>query len=316
MTNKKEREMTNKDRYKKYVMLILVCGFLGGTCESQAQAGGRSSGRAGGEAGSGGAGSGGEGLFVAPTSVHDEFHHPCDEAIGVLQNALQELELFPGNFSQKREILKMGLSDALDRIPTNEDPLTKRALQRGLILEQQFVKGCDNLTDSVSRTDCLDREQRVAVFFLQRFYNYVIESIYHLDRHYWLPYHRDYSLCHQYECLPDGFDSDFYVAYSNSARELLNFYVEVSEPLTMDLYELRVAENVFNWSAEDLNLDLFRRKPRFGCVVVRLRAAAQKLAEFNAGRRSGNSVQMVEYARGVASGSAAALSSDDCGYRY
>jgi len=249
------------------------------------------------------------------------FYNSCASAVGVLRRTLRMAQYQNGNFASIRRLLVQGLANALKEIPAHEDPLTKSALRRGLVLDQQFVNGCKNISDPTTKAQCLDLELRTAVFFLDRFYSYILNSVYPLDEHYWIPYRTRYSHCRSHQCFPSNFYSAFYVAYKDSARELLNFYIGnrsngMPDSLAMNVYELHVAENVLKWSASDLNLDLFRRN--FACVIGDLAMAAQDLADFNAGSTMvfRNSRQAVNFARNTADSNASMLGGYVCGYRY
>lgn len=310
----------------KYVMLAVVCSVLGTSYGVVSEAANKSVdyGMGGGEAGSGGgeAGSGGGDGFGAFTNAADDgFYNTCANAVGVLRRALRMAQYQNGNFASIRRLLVDGLANALREIPSHEDPLTKSAIRRGLTLNQQFINGCKNITDPTSKAQCLDLELRTAVFFLDRFYSYILNFVYPLDANYWIPYRTQYPRCRSYNCLPSSFYSAFYAAYKDSARELLNFYIGnrsngMPYALAMDVYELHVAENVLKWSANDLNLDLFRRN--FACLIGDLAMAAQDLADFNTGSTMvfRNSRQAVNFARNTADSSASALGGYVCGYRY
>lgn len=276
-------------------------------------------GRPGGEAGSGGGEAGSGALEGMEFSKQDGgFYGSCASAIAELRQALDMLKYQNGNFAKARQILVNGLSNALKQIPPHEKPLTKSALQRGLVLNQQFANGCKNITNPISKAQCLDLELRAAVFFLGKFYSYVMHTVYPLDRDFWIPYRVNYySHCHSYDCLP--FYWDFYTAYKDSAKELLNLYIGnghggLPDAFAMDTYELRVAENIFKWAASDLNLDLFRRD--FSCVIADLSMAGRNLADFNAGSTMMfyNSERAVNYARDVTNRSLMTL--DNCGHGY
>lgn len=308
-------------KLKKFIVLGIALAVFGASFvmsyEAKAQAGGYA--RSGGEVGSGG-GESGYGNWNTDVSG-DGMYGSCASAIGALQRALRMARYQNGNFAQTRRVLTQGLANALAQIPERETPLTKSALRRGLTLNQQFVGGCRNAADPTSKAQCLDLEQRTAVFFLDRFYSYIINSVYPLDTNYWIPYRTQYPRCRSYACLPSNFYSSFYVAYKDSARELLDFYIGhghngMPDALAMDVYELRVAEHVLKWASTDLNLDLFRRG--FQCVVSDLAVASQDLADFNSGSTMifRNSRQAVNFARDTAYANASALSGYVCGYRY
>ena len=263
---------------------------------------------AGGEAGSGGGQSG----------SYSEFYSSCDSAVGQLRRALRIAEFHQGNFVAIRQILVAGLANALREIPSKVDPLTKRAVERGLVLNSQFMGGCGSLQGPVL-SECQDLARRTAVYFLSKYYDYILGSVYPLDHDYWIPYYARYRDCRYDDngCWPQGFRDRFFVAYKASARALLQFYIGddgggMPEALAMDSYELHVAEHVLKWAADDLNLDLFRR--RFACVDSELQDAAHDLADYNAGNRMifANSRQAVEYARSEARGAVESLGGNQC----
>jgi hypothetical protein len=283
---------------------------------------GGEAGSGGGEGGSGG-GEAGSGGGSADLSRHrGGFYSSCASAVGVLRRAIRMAEYQDGNSSAIRKILVTGLANALKEIPDDENPLTKLAIQRGLKLNSQFANGCRDVTGNVQKAQCLDLELRTAVFFLGKFYDYILTSVYPLDDNYYIPYYTHYyPHCRHHECLPPDFYDSFYVAYKGSARALLDFYIGNSQngmpdALAMDTYELHVAENVLRWSSEDLNLDLFRRE--FACVIDDLKDASQDLADFNAGSTMifRNSRQAVSFARETADTNASTLGGVVCGYRY
>ena len=162
---------------------------------------------------------------------------------------------------------------------------------------------------------CLELEQRTALYFLGQYYNYIIQVVSELDREYYVPYMTRYGRCGRFECLPPDFGNDFFIAYRNSAIALLQFYNGngvsggMPDALAKDVYELRVAERVLGWAANDLNQDLWRR--HFGCLIQELSAASQDLAAFNAGdtQRFKTSRRAVLFARSTSSGIAIDLES-------
>lgn len=302
--------MTNKNKLNKYPLLGVLIVLVSTLAQAK-----------GGEAGSGG---GESGDSISQITHDGGFYSSCSSAVSVLRRSLRMAQFQNGNFSAIRRILVSGLASALKEIPTSENPLTKSALQRGLVLDSQFVNGCRNVSGQVQKAQCLDLELRTSVFFLDKFYNYILTSVYPLDENYWIPYHRDYyPRCHgrySRECMPSDFYNNFYVAYKDSARDLLNFYIGnnqsgMPDALAMDVYELHVAENIFTWSAQDLNGDIFRRE--FACAIDDLQSASQDLAAFNAGSTMifRNSRQAVMFSRSTAESNLETLTGPVCGYR-
>jgi hypothetical protein len=311
-----------KNNFKNILLAVALLGFLANSQARQSRAHQRPVAK-GGEIGSGGgeAGSGGDESTDFSARQRDGYYGSCASAVGVLRRALRMARFQNGNFPSVRRILVAGLVNALKELPDEDSPLTKLAVQRGLRLDAQFSGGCRGFNENLSRAQCLDLEVRTAVYFLDKFYGYIVNSVYPLDENYWIPYHANYyPHCRSYDCLPPDFYDSFWVAYKESARSLLDFYVGtpesgIPEALASNLYELRVAEHVLRWSAEDLNMDLFRR--RFACAIDDLQEAAQDLADFNAGSSMifRNSRQAVGFARDTATAEASLLSGNVCGYR-
>jgi len=236
----------------------------------------------------------------------------CQRAIGILKRALRKTEYQDANYSALRRVLERGLIEAGSLFNPHDQSLTKQAIRRGQILGSVFRGGCP-IDSNEGQQVCLEREQRTAVYFLSQFYTYIIDVIYPLDENYWYP---TFKRCDRYDCYDREDRRDiykrFHTDYTKAAQKLLGFYLgddrnKLPEAFAMNTYELRAAERVLKWSADDLNRDLFRRS--YACIREELYESAQDLADFNAGDREifRNSRQAIEFARRAANSALRAL---------
>ncbi len=239
----------------------------------------------------------------------------CNSAIGYLVKAkrIAREQFGDGDLVHARATLINGLVQALGSfgdVDQANAPLTRLAIQRGLDLDTAFQNGCSRGED---RQSCLELEQRTALYFMGQYYNYILGVVSELDRDYYVPYMTRYGRCGRFDCMPQDFGNDFFVAYRNSASALLNFYngqdpnSGLPDALAKDVYELNVAERVLGWAAQDLNQDLWRR--HFACLIQELSSGAQDLAAFNSGdtQRFKTSRRAVLFARDLSYGIASDL---------
>ncbi len=241
----------------------------------------------------------------------------CSSADGILVRAkgIALEEFADGDLPGARDTLVKGMVKALKSFGGGSDdaPLTQIAMTRGIQLNGAFQSGC-----TAGDQPCLDLELRTALFFLGKYYDYVLNVVAPLDEQYYIPYVTRYHHCHDYSCLPRDFGNDFFVAYKDSAIALLDFYngedprSGLPDTLAKDVYELSVAENVLGWAASDLNNDLWRRS--FACSIEELSDASQDIAAFNAGdaSRFKTSRRAVLFARSESVSAARQLSSRGC----
>jgi hypothetical protein len=213
----------------------------------------------------------------------------CDSAIGILVRAkrIAREQFADGDLAGSRNTLVQGLVKALASFGNVNDmdaPLTKLSIVRGIDLNSAFQDNCGD------DQQCLGLQARTALFFMGKYYDYILGPVASLDRQYYIPYVTRYHHCRSYECLPADFGNEFFVAYKSSAEALLNFYngqdprSGLPDTLAKDVYELNVAERVLGWAAEDLNNDLWRRS--FACLIQELSDGSQDIAAFNSGDSS------------------------------
>ena len=225
----------------------------------------------------------------------------CHAATGILRGAREQAhEIFnDGDIRGARTMLMTGLREALQSFDPNlqEKPLMQNAIQRGLRLNGVFQNACRN-----DDQGCLNLEVRAAVYFLSVYYGYILNTVTALDENYYIPYvTRYHSHCRSFDCLPEDYGFSFFTNYKDAAIALLGFYngnnSSLPDALARNTYELKLAELVLKWSADDLNSDLFRR--HFACAVSELDRASLAIADFNAGNTSRfkTSTRAVEFAR-------------------
>lgn len=251
----------------------------------------------------------------------------CHRATGLLRDAMdQAIEIFnDGDVSGARNMLMLGLRDASQSFNPHlqEKPLLQNAIVRGLTLNSVFQNACP-----AHNQGCLNLEARAAAYFLSVYYGYILNTVSSLDENYYVPYmQRRHHNCRSFDCLrddnddrfsnrfDDGFVDSFFTNYKDAAVSLLGFYngnnSSLPDALARNTYELRLAELVLGWAADDLNTDLFRR--HFACAITELDQASQALADYNAGNSSRfrTSTRAVQFARRKSESIANILSAND-----
>jgi hypothetical protein len=251
----------------------------------------------------------------------------CHRATGLLRDAMdQAIETFnDGDVSGARNMLMLGLREASQSFNPHlqEKPLLQNAIVRGLALNSVFQNACP-----AHNQGCLNLEARAAVYFLSVYYGYILNTVSSLDENYYVPYmQRRHHNCRSFDCLRDdnddrfsnrfndGFVDSFFTNYKDAAVSLLGFYngnnSSLPDALARNTYELRLAELVLGWAADDLNTDLFRR--HFACAIAELDQASRALADFNAGNsaRFRTSTRAVQFARRKSENIAKILSAND-----
>jgi hypothetical protein len=233
-------------------------------------------------------------------------HARCSSAISILKDykafALAEM----GNTAVARQTILEGLENALKEFEHSDEgmPLTELALYRGLELNTAFQGACTNPADA----SCFDRENRAAVFFLAKYYSYIIDTVSKLDNEYFIPfittYGHDRLLRREW---PIDIDQAFLVKYKESAAALLDLYNgetqgSVQSYLTTNKYELEVASRILYWVSEDLDNDLMARD--FVCVIQDAARASEHISRnierIVPGRGFRTSTDVVNYARAKA----------------
>lgn len=291
---------------KFYAMTVIMATTLGGIARANAGADGADIGKGTLD---------GQSSTISQGSAlpaHDLIGY-CDRALGILIRAKQiaREQFADGDLTGARQSLTQGLVEAVasfGALNPNDFPLTQLAVARGLDLNSVFQNGC-----TAGNSQCQSLEDRTALFFMGKYYDYVLRVVADLDRGYYIPYVTQYRRCPSYSCLPPSFGRDFFTAYADSARALLNFYngdvpnSGLPDALAKDVYELGVAERILGWASADLDSDLFRR--HFACLIFDLSSASLDIAKFNAGdrQRFKTSYRAVMFARGVSESAAQEL---------
>ncbi|OFZ16850.1 MAG: hypothetical protein A2Z20_12920 [Bdellovibrionales bacterium RBG_16_40_8] len=256
--------------------------------------------KSGSDVGKGGNGGSRSDLYNGVSGRYD-LYGICHEATGILRDALDQAhELFnDGDIRGARNMLMQGLREALQSFDPKlqEKPLLQNAIQRGLRLNSVFQNSCP-----VGDQGCLSLEKRAAIYFLSVYYNYILNTVTSLDENYYIRYVTSYQRhCRSFDCLPEDYGNGFFTNYRDAAITLLGFYngdgSGLPDALARNTYELRLAELVLRWSADDLNSDLFRR--HFACAISELDRASLAIADFNAGNTSRfkTSTRAVQFAR-------------------
>jgi len=211
----------------------------------------------------------------------------CAKITRVLRRELSkaQLQIQYENFIFANQILRTSLiaaSDSLNADPNLGGPMTKRLIDRGLVL----VQALDNANLGIGRLGLVTKAH-----FLVNYVQLILDVEKHLDRPLYIPYLYKYGRCHRREC-PGEFRFDLfeqrYIEFAQRQLSFLNnefthvvFRDGASEviPLGNPKAFLVLAELVTSFVAEDLTSNLYAYA--YACVVQDLQALSDSLRCYN-----------------------------------
>lgn len=211
----------------------------------------------------------------------------CREALAVLHEARHQarLAVVGNDLDGASNILRQGLIQALEKEPQGHS-LTQRALVRGIELSDAL--------EMALHGDLRSSEAR-SLFYTQ-YYDFVLDTVSHLDLDFFIPYRARYPRHCTAPCSEldeTGFDiheyERRYVEYAEAQlRFVLSGFASRGSRQITPVYTAKVYLKLLELAAQNASYDLGDSlwSLRFSCARGRLDSLSLRLAHYNSGNHS------------------------------